>query len=134
MHLRFDRVYCISGGSTFFESEYLKNGAYWSQKNIAGSKIRLISNIEQKIRVTYDLQDGGHVVAKNGNFTKFWKFEKVVKNAYFGKLHTFNIFHGKTFDTKCGKNNILKYFRQQKFDHHPKISTYDVILAQNDVI
>ena len=64
----------------------------------------------------------------------FGNLKKVVKNAYFGTLHTFNIFHGKTFDTKCGKNNILKYFRQQKFDHHPKISTYDVILAQNDVI
>ena len=81
-----------------------------------------------------DLQDGGHVVEKMGISPNFWNLENAVKNAYFGTFHTFNIFHGKTLDPKCGRNNIWKYFRQTKFDHHPEISTYDVILAQNDVI
>ena len=50
-------------------------------KNIAGSKIRLISNIEQKFRVTYDLQDGGHVVAKmeiSQNFGNLKKWSKML--------------------------------------------------------
>ena len=38
----------------------------------------------------------------------FGNLKKVVKNDYFGILHTFNIFHGKTFEPKCGKNNIWK--------------------------
>ena len=70
----------------------------------------------------------GRKKSKFHKILEIWK--KWSKNAYFGTLHTFNIFHGKTFDPKCGKNNILKYFRQTKIDHHPKISTYDVSLAQ----
>ena len=38
----FDMEYCISGGSTFFEVEYLKKWRILVTKNIAGSKKRLI--------------------------------------------------------------------------------------------
>ena len=74
------------------------------------------------------------MVTKRGISPNFGNLEKAVKNAYFATFPTFNIFHGKTLDPKCGRYNIWKYLRQKKFDHHPKILTYDVILAQNDVI
>ena len=56
---------------------------------------------------------------KKGNFPKYRKFrkfgnlEKAVKNGYFGTFHTFKIFHGKTLDPYCGRNNNWKYFRQK---------------------
>ena len=109
MHLGFDREYCISRGTLSLKLNISKK-AHTGNKNIAGSKIRLISNIEQKILVTYDLQHGDLVVAKMEMSQNFGNLKKLVKNAYFGTLHTFNIFHSKTFDPKCGKNNILKNF------------------------